>query len=164
MTIEQLGSVGEIVGALATVATLGYLAIQIRANTRMMRAQSRHVGHQLNASMSISIAENPQLAGVLRRGFDEFESLEPDEQVQFTLLMSQYLANAEHGFQDVTAGITSQPTFERAWLGIGYFIRSHGGRSVWAAQASQYPSEFRAFVDGELSRDGPREPPPGPAA
>jgi hypothetical protein len=31
MTIEQLGSIGELVAAAATIATLGYLAAQIRA-------------------------------------------------------------------------------------------------------------------------------------
>ena len=34
MTLQDLGSIGELVGALATIATLVYLAIQIRANTR----------------------------------------------------------------------------------------------------------------------------------
>lgn len=33
MTIQDLGSIGEIVAGLATVTTLVYLAIQIRANT-----------------------------------------------------------------------------------------------------------------------------------
>ena len=33
MTISELGSVGELIGAMATVATLMYLALQIRANT-----------------------------------------------------------------------------------------------------------------------------------
>ena len=33
MTISELGSVGELIGAIATVATLLYLALQIRANT-----------------------------------------------------------------------------------------------------------------------------------
>ena len=33
MTISELGSVGELIGAIATVATLMYLALQIRANT-----------------------------------------------------------------------------------------------------------------------------------
>ncbi len=38
MTIQDLGSIGELVAAIATLATLGYLAVQIRQNTRSMRA------------------------------------------------------------------------------------------------------------------------------
>ena len=33
MTIQDLGSIGELVAAIATIATLVYLAIQIRQNT-----------------------------------------------------------------------------------------------------------------------------------
>ena len=33
MTISELGSIGELIGAIATVPTLLYLAFQIRANT-----------------------------------------------------------------------------------------------------------------------------------
>ena len=45
MTIQDLGSVGELVAAIATVVTLVYLAIQIRSNTiatRSAAAQSVH--------------------------------------------------------------------------------------------------------------------------
>ena len=41
MTIQDLGSIGELVAAIATVATLAYLAIQIRQNTKSVRAGSR---------------------------------------------------------------------------------------------------------------------------
>ena len=38
MTIQDLGSIGELVAAIATIATLAYLAIQIRQNTHTVRA------------------------------------------------------------------------------------------------------------------------------
>ena len=38
MNWEALGAIGEIVGAVAVIATLGYLAVQIRQNTRSVRA------------------------------------------------------------------------------------------------------------------------------
>ena len=37
MTIDQLGSLGEIIAAVATLATLAYLAAQIRQSTRATR-------------------------------------------------------------------------------------------------------------------------------
>lgn len=38
MNWEALGAIGEIVGAVGVIATLGYLAVQIRQNTRSSRA------------------------------------------------------------------------------------------------------------------------------
>ena len=40
MTIEQLGSIGELVAALATVVTLAYLALQIRGSTVATKAEA----------------------------------------------------------------------------------------------------------------------------
>ena len=41
MTIQELGSVGELIGAIATVATLIYLSLQIRQNTSLQRQSLR---------------------------------------------------------------------------------------------------------------------------
>jgi len=41
MTIMELGAIGELVGAIAVVATLAYLAVQIRQNTRAMAEAER---------------------------------------------------------------------------------------------------------------------------
>ena len=38
MTIQDIGSVGELVGAIATVATLLYLAVQIRQSARLVES------------------------------------------------------------------------------------------------------------------------------
>ena len=55
MNWDAIGAVGEIVGALAVVVTLAYLAVQIRQNTRMMQREAhldriRHVADPLIGS------------------------------------------------------------------------------------------------------------------
>lgn len=40
MNWEALGAVAEPIGALGVIATLAYLAVQIRQNTRAVRAQT----------------------------------------------------------------------------------------------------------------------------
>ena len=50
VTIQDLGSAGEFVAAIATVATLIYLAVQIRTSNRLARAEaSRAPNSDLNA-------------------------------------------------------------------------------------------------------------------
>ena len=38
MSFEDLGNLGELVAAIATVATLGYLALQLKQNTKALRS------------------------------------------------------------------------------------------------------------------------------
>jgi hypothetical protein len=87
VTIQDLGSIGELVAAIATVATLAYLAIQIKAGTRRSRAQSDYARHSTNKQTLLSLAHDQQLAGVFRRGLASFESL---EQIQSTFLISSF--------------------------------------------------------------------------
>ena len=52
MTITELGSLGEFIGALAVLVTLIYLVLQIRQNTQSIRSQSRFsVLETLNADL-----------------------------------------------------------------------------------------------------------------
>ena len=44
VTIQDIGSIGELVGALATVVTLAYLALQIRRSNILTTAESRRFG------------------------------------------------------------------------------------------------------------------------
>jgi len=40
MTISDIGSIGELLAAIATIITLIYLALQLRSNTKVVRAQT----------------------------------------------------------------------------------------------------------------------------
>ena len=65
MSIIELGALGEFVGAIAVVFTLGYLALQLRQNTRMMRANIRQLQTQCQVEVNRLMAE-PFQAEVLR--------------------------------------------------------------------------------------------------
>ena len=151
MTIEQFGSIGEVIGALATVATLAYLAVQIRANTRMMRTQASHAGQALTSPIAMGIAHDQRLAGIFRRGLASFDSLEPDEQIQFTFLLAQFLSVVEQTFTDVGNGVSDAAALERAWESTRHIVRSPGGRAFWERQGrSSFPPAFCSFVESDL--------------
>jgi hypothetical protein len=74
MTIQELGSLGEFIAAAATVATLGYLVLQIRRNTLATRAASFHAISDSMDHVNISVAQDPELsrvwvAGTPNRGY-----------------------------------------------------------------------------------------------
>ncbi len=67
VTIQDLGSLGELVAAIATVATLIYLAIQIRASNRLARAgASRTPNSDLN-SLNAAFGTNPTFRAAMRQ-------------------------------------------------------------------------------------------------
>ena len=150
VTIEQLGSIGELVGAVATVATLAYLAVQIRANTRMMRSQSLHRGHELSAQLALTLGQDRELSGLFNRGVSDYDALEPDEKTQFTFLLSQFISNLENSYNDVSAGLKERASFERDWEGTRIVLATAGGRAVWKRHRHGYPADLRSLLDERL--------------
>ena len=66
VTFEDLGNLGEVVAAIATVATLIYLAVQIRASNRLARAEaSRSPNSDLNA-LNAAFGTDPVFRAAVR--------------------------------------------------------------------------------------------------
>ncbi len=65
MTVQDLGSIGELIAAIATVATLVYLAMQIRQNsTAVKSAAAQSVLTNLNTAFQTASA-SPELARLI---------------------------------------------------------------------------------------------------
>lgn len=67
MTISELGALGELLGAVLTLGTLIYLAVQIRQNTaQQKREELTAIQHGQNSVLAL--LQNPQLMGAFARG------------------------------------------------------------------------------------------------
>jgi hypothetical protein len=87
MNWEALGAIGEIVGAIAVVLTLGYLALQIRQNTRLLRATALSATADAYLSFNRLLGSDPASAYVFQVGLEDFPSLSEAEQRQFLNLL-----------------------------------------------------------------------------
>jgi len=136
MTIEQLGSIGEVVGAFATVATLLFLAVQIRQNTKMVRSAAigSHAQSLMNASALL--VENPGLCDLYYRGLENPDSLTDSERRRFYLAIGTYIACLQQAAQMDSEGalpgdLAHQYAAQLEWLvcqpGFQLWFRNWGG-------------------------------------
>ena len=89
MNWEAISAIGQIVGALAVVISLIYLAREVRSNARATRVASmRSVSDNFNRWIQ-QLAEHPDLSELYYRGIHDFESLEGADLVGFSALMVQ---------------------------------------------------------------------------
>ena len=71
MNWEAIGAVGEILGAIGVIATLGYLAAQIRQNTRSSRDAASRASFDTVTRINLMLVENPEVADLaVRARFD----------------------------------------------------------------------------------------------
>ena len=131
MTIQDLGSVGELLAAVATIATLIYLARQLRANTAAVQGDSRRAHRAGASAANLLIASDTKVAALFNLGLRDFGALQEDEHTQFAFLMAELFGAWEAVHQEFEAGILD----EHLILSIGNshlpFLRAPGGRKWW---------------------------------
>ena len=86
LSIQDLGSIGELIAAIATIATLFYLAQQLRMNTRIVRATASANTQDSLAVINELVASDPKLAKLFAKLLDGAtqDQFEPGDFEQIT--------------------------------------------------------------------------------
>jgi hypothetical protein len=125
---EAISAIGQLLGALAVVISLIYLAREVGSNARATRqAAMRSMLDSLN-QFSQQITTHADLAELRKRGFDDFESLEGADRVRFISYMHALFRTLEDVYYQHLEGI---------------WIHACGVGSKWSFVTSTHFLEFR---------------------
>ena len=159
MSIMELGALGEFVGAIGVVITLGYLAYQIRQNTvQLERSTLAAKAAAVNAS-NIALRENRQavlatsdVAEIFLKGGENPDELDAVEAFRWRLVMQNVTDSVLDVYTQALVTNFSPETWETQGVTlIERVLGSRGGRSFWAGFAETYPPAFRQEVERVLS-------------
>jgi len=158
MNWEALGAIGEIVGALAVVATLIYLAVQIRVANKQAELESlRHTWDSLNQFCD-ALTTSKETASIVNRGRVSLEHLDADEALMFEHLHIRLLNTLESWHLQIVR--TSPPGEYRntqlqnlSGIATGYFSFP-GTRELWS-RIGDYFAPIQPLVDEALLLEPP---------
>ncbi len=155
VTFEQLGGLGEFIGALAVLGSLVYVARQIRENSRSTRLAAMQSA-MLSAQNVIALpAQDRDLARVIRVGMADPDELSEDEFQQFRIWHFLVLRVHEDMFVQHKAGVIDDETWLARAVAARAMFATPGTRRVWAASSTAYRADFRAWVDSSEDREDP---------
>jgi len=130
VTIQDLGSVGELIAAVATVATLGYLAIQIRQNTKSVRAASRFdvaSGWRAHNQQMLDPAVNRAYV----KGLHAYPDMPYDERNRFGNLIGDHSVFFQGAFALYEEGQIDRQTYEDYLTWFACQVATPGGNVFW---------------------------------
>jgi hypothetical protein len=131
MNWDAVGAVGELVGGIGVIVSLIYLGVQIHRNTlTQKRANLGDIAIEL-ATTARSAATNPDLAGLLLRGYANLDSLDPVERYRFDAFFYAFLANFERALILARSGDYPEEQLVPLRASIAGFLRTVGGRAWW---------------------------------
>ena len=146
MNWEAVGAVSELVGAVAVLVSLLYLASQIRQGTATTRVQTvQHLLTSDTASADSMIAGPlPEILSKLEAG----ERLTPSEVSAYTLYMRGRVTEAWQVFYQRQNGMIEDEVAAALLGRFEYFARTSLFRAVWPRNLKVgFPEEFQEYVE-----------------
>ncbi len=156
MNWEAVGAIGEIVGALAVVLSLAYLATQIRQSSKLLKSAAQDSA-SLKYWASISMqAQNPENARVFHRGMLDSKSLSPEERTHFYLMMANTFVQMDYTYQLYREGNLSEARWSQLLETIQYYFSRDGVRHWWRTDGQfaiiGQGSEFAKLLNTEAAK------------
>jgi len=138
--------VGEIVGAVAVVASLVYLATQIRTQMRESRlAASREV--TANLMEGYSALQTTQMADVWARASKDYDALTEAEKVQVLAFFQRYFRALEGAFHQASDGLLDAQVWDGIARHIGSVMSTEAAQRIWSIRKYSYSDNFQEFVE-----------------
>ena len=146
MSWDAAGAIGEIVGALAVVMSLIYLATQIRTQNREAKISSVH---EITEAFRLAITsfQDEQRAVVYTKALNGFDSLTDSEKLQFISMVQGLMRVWEEAFYQYTEERLDERVWNAWCLQYRDWISSDGFQRVWALRKHTYSPDFQSFVD-----------------
>jgi hypothetical protein len=151
MSFETIFYVLQSIAAVAVIASLLYLARQVRQAERVQRATMQQ-GRADRTSHAALACANPELTRVLVKGMAGETSLTREEFSQWMQLCRAMFLSGEDSFLQHEAGMLSNAAFNSYVAGVKFYFSMPGLRAAWKLSEGQFGNEFRAFGNAMLAQ------------
>ena len=107
MSLNDLANLGQVIGALAVVISLIYVAFQIRQNTAAIRSATAQSVHEHFAGWYNAFACDGSLSQIAINGLKDYGSLSETEKARFVALFMAFLSYGQNAFLKWRQGLLS---------------------------------------------------------
>ena len=158
MDLTQLANLGEFIGGVAVLVTLVYLATQVRQNTRAVSAATFHAISSETSGFVARVAENPELAALLEKGFLRPDELSPSERFRVGFwLRATFRLNENYFYQTDYYGVLDSGVGAGYTSSLSEHARIPFVREWWGTAKGAFSPSFQAHFDGVLESTEPSE-------
>lgn len=147
MTLDQLASIGEIIGGLAVVVSLVYLSIQIRMNTEAERTSTYQSIVSDFGALNNTMASTPELSHLFVEAMENYHPLNPDQKARISQIFFQCFRYFENMFYQNQKGYLD----DEVWIGwkrlmLTYYA-SPGFQTWWEHRRDVFSEPFAVFLE-----------------
>jgi len=151
MDWNALGAIGELVGAAAVLLTVGYLAVQIRQNTRALESSALNSLRDVHVLTENNEHYNSLILKSLRK-----EVLTPEERLQMVERFYTIMKGFEVLWLQQRVGAISHDQFDQHLDIVRWALTAPVSKKMWAELESTFMPEFQTAIQNKvLAADAP---------
>ena len=151
MSLSDLASIGSFVSGLAVLASLLYLALQVRQADRNQRAVIQQ-GRIARSSDQLMRLCDPALTSAWVKGIHGRADISEEEFLRFLLINTAVLRSTEDVIFQHRLGLLDSASLENQLGPARGILSTPGGKAFWRVLKSGYDPEFVERVDRILQR------------
>lgn len=167
MNWEAFGAIAEMIGGIAVLVTLIYLALQLRQNSVLLEQNTKTARHSILRSQTDRyianchfMAGDSGIMGIYLRAMEEPSSVTREEWWRFGTYMYGMFKDYEEMFFFASEGQQGAYRWADAKEGIVFYLSPPGGRKWWHSHGNRLLSPaFKDFVDGLIDEGKETERP-----
>ena len=151
MNWEAIGTVAEIVGALAVVVTLAYLAVQIRDGARASRSTAVTDATTAMQAWYQELGSNPHSATLFLDGMADPDSLSQKDQFQFVMLVHAAFLGFQRSYFLSQTGTLDVGLRDSIGTAIRAVNHLPGIAFYWRMRRAFFQPEFVSWIEALLN-------------
>jgi hypothetical protein len=153
MSLEQLGIVADIVGAIAIIVTLIYLSIQVKDSARASRSAAVTDATTAMQAFYQELGSNPATSKLFLDGLTHPDTLSKEAQFQYLMMMHSCFLGFQRSFflaREGTLDLALRDSIGTAMHAVNHLPGIH---LYWRQRKGYFQPEFVEWVEGLLARE-----------
>ncbi len=151
MNWEAISALSEAVGALGVVASLIYVALQIKNANVASQIDAKLRTVEMRVDFQNMLISNPELNTLMISGRKGLENLSQEEYLRFAGLALKTSWFFSAGFFMRRRNALSDADWHEFDVIVDYWVHSHGYREWWRKMGSgNFSGEFKEFIEKKI--------------
>jgi hypothetical protein len=147
MNWDAISAISQLVGSIAVVLSVLYLALQVHQSTRVAKLATQDAAAAALRDVTKPLMENAELERIWRVGVEDISDLSTEELARFFHATYQFLKAFETIHFHYVYGLMDRQLWE-GWHGLlRHYIAAPGIAQYWKLRPEVFSERFRKFVD-----------------
>ena len=144
---DAIGAIAELVGAAAVVASLSFLAFELRRQRQAAESHALDVGTSKRVAITGKLLEDTELSRIVWTCFVGTEHVPAHEYVRFSTYVYMLFVEIELGYRKRLSGDMDDVSWAAIEASTQWWLKFPGVRTWWQSPQIGFSPQFTSYVD-----------------